>query len=274
MYISRERFLAALGACALGAGLLTPAAPAQQRQQEEEPPSLTTWDVMNIPNAASYEYANKRAEARARAVTEAAGKASKGYLRVVSPSGFAFERPESWQPVDIQASGAPGEFRSEAIFQDQATGAVLTSMSFDRTAGGEALDIGDKATVDKVLNLMLNPGNDSKAAVKVIKRETGEEAENGSQWVRVKAEGVSQAEGGASVPATFWVQMSQTKALLAVVAVAFPSEQKAAAVPAFHSVRTLEVLNAGRDSAAGEQQGQQPEPAPGQKDGAGGVRKP
>jgi hypothetical protein len=272
--MKRTRPRAAFGLVACALALLAPGALAQQESQGD-PPSLTTYDVLNIPDAASYEFATKRAEARARAALAAeSSKAAKGYLRMVSPSGFAFERPESWQAIDIQASGAPGGFKSEAVYQDTSTGAVLTAMSFDRTAAGEALDIANKETVDRVLNLMLNPSNDAATSVKVIKRETGEEPERGTQWVRVKAEGVSQAEGGGSVPATFWVQMAQSKGLVAVVAVAFPSEQRAAAVPAFHSVRTLEVVSAGAEDASREASGgSAPATAP-NGDGAGSRRQP
>lgn len=238
-------------------------------QSQDNPPSLTTDDVLLIPEAASYEYAQKRYEAARRAAMEAqATKATKGYRRVVTPSGFAFERPESWKPIEnLEASGAPGGFRSEAIYQDDETGAVLTAMSFDRASATDPLDISSKEVVDRILTSMLNPDGDAKANPKVVRREMGESPESGIQWVRVKAEGMSRAENGGAVPATYWVQMSQSKDLLAVVVVAFPSDQKKAAVPAFHSVRTLEVVNAGtRESAS------RAGAAAKEEDGASGMR--
>jgi hypothetical protein len=255
--------------------------PLARAQQQSDPPSLTTDDVLTIEDAASFEYSRKRHEARERAFKESMAKASKGYRRVVTPSGFAFERPETWQPVEnLEASGAPSGFKSEAIFQDSKTGAALTAMSLDRAASADLADITDKAKVDSVLNSMLNPGGDPKANVKILRRESGELPATGVQWVRVKAEGVSQAENGGTVPATYWVQMAQTKGLLAVVAVAYPSDQKAAAVPAYHSVRTLEVLDVPADTPEGEQPATT-ESAPAtpaaeapKADGEGSLRKP
>jgi hypothetical protein len=251
--------------------------PVALAQDQSDTPSLSTDDVLMIDDAASFEYSRKRHEARERAAMETLTKASKGYRRVITPSGFAFERPETWEPVEnLQASGAPSGFKSEAIFQDSKTGAALTAMSLERTAGLDQTDITNKATVDTVLNTMLNPSGDPKANVKVLRRESGEVTSTGVQWVRVKAEGVSQAEAGGTVPATYWVQMAQTKGLLAVVAVAYPSDQKAAAVPAYHSVRTLEVIDVPADTPEGEPSTTEPAPAPEtpKADGSGGVRKP
>lgn len=220
---------------------------------QEPTPTLHTDDLVSYPhsdtNARTVADAKLAEAARAEAaVAAASGPAEAGYVRVDSPSGYSFERPETWTPVpDLVAKDAPGYLRYDGVFQDPKTGSVISAISVDRTQLQSPIDVGDSGSVSTLLATMLNPSG-SKEGVKLFRQTTGV-SKNGAKWFRVKAQGAGKAVDGSSVDTTYWVQLIQSDSVLALVAVAYPTgQQEAAAQRAFHTVRTLEV--AGKDAAA------------------------
>jgi hypothetical protein len=221
--------------------------PAAARQ--DETPSLTTEDVLRTPdsttnaNIAAEEAAAARAEDEAAAKAES-GAASAGYTRVVTPSGYSFERPEGWKRVEsLESKGAPSFFKYDAIFQDPKSGAVISAVSVDRSALESPIDISDPQSVNQLLSTMLNPAN-AKDGVKIFRQVPGT-APNGTKWLRIKAQGNGQATDGTVVDTTFWVELIQSDSQLALVAVGYPTaQQDAVGEAAFHTVRTLEMENA------------------------------
>lgn len=209
--------------------------------QQDGVPSLTTDDVRNDPNSVTRARVEAEAAKAAPAETAATTPATRvGYVRVTTPSGYRFERPAAWEPIDdLAPQNAPSFFKYDAIFQDPKTGAVLSAISVDRSQVQSPVDISDAASVNTLLATMLNPTN-SKDGVKIFRQLTGD-GPNGAKWLRIKAQGTGQTVDGAIVETLFWVQLIQTESKLALVAVGYPaSQQDAAAQPAFHAVRTLE----------------------------------
>jgi hypothetical protein len=206
-------------------------------------PTLTTDDVRvnrDSRTRANEEAATTKAEADTVERRAPRGTAA-GYVKVASPSGYQFERPRSWEPIDnLVSQNAPSFFKYDAIFQDPVTGAVLSAISVDRSQLQSPIDISDAASVNTLLSTMLNPAG-SKDGVKIFRQLTGD-GPNGSRWLRVKAQGTGQAVDGTVVDTVFWVQLVQTDTLLALVAVGYPvAQQELAAQAAYHAVRTLEV---------------------------------
>lgn len=224
-------------------------------QDGQEPvPSLQTDDLIFYPysdtNANAAAAAAEAAAAKAEeAKTAVAGTAEPGYVRVSTTSGYSFERPDGWAPVpDLVAKDAPGYLRYDAVFQDPKTGSVISAISVDRTQLQTPIDVADPKSVNTLLATMLNPTG-AKEGVKLFRQTTGA-SKSGAKWLRVKAQGTGKAVDGSSVDTTFWVQLIQSDSVLALVAVAFPSQQgEAAAQLAFHTVRTLE-LSTGANPAA------------------------
>jgi len=262
-----------IGVFLLGASLLATPAAAQQ----DDNPTLTTDDVLGTKDSVTNANAVTAEEAAAADAKPTAAPAAEGYERVTTASGYTFERPLTWKRVEnLESKGAPNYFKYDAVFQDPATGAVISAVSVDRSQLDSPIDITDAKAVNELLATMLNPAN-KKNAVKIFRQVSGAES-NGSKWVRIKAQGNGQAVDGSVVDTTFWVQLVQSDAKLALVAVGYPSASpEAVAEHAFHTVRTLEIANASGTGAAGG-----PEPgatndgtAPKKKkNGAGGVRKP
>lgn len=227
------------------------AGPASAQDGQEPPVSMTTDDVIfaehsetkAINAATAAEAAAKEAEAAASPAAKGGSRASAGYVRVITSSGYSFERPNAWAPVpDLIAKDTPGYFRYDAIFQDPKTGAVVSAISVDRTQLQTAVDVGDPNSVNTLLATMLNPGG-AKDGVRIFRQTTG--TTGAAKWLRVKAQGTGRAVDGTAVDTTFWVQFVQTDAVLAMVAVAYPTGQAdLAARDAFHTVRTLEVEGA------------------------------
>ena len=143
--------------------------------------------------------------------------------------------------------------------------------------GCQVLETGHAAAqaqvVNSLLNSMLNPA-DSRAGVKLFRQLTGQH-DNGTKWLRIKAEGNGKSVDGTVVDTTFWVQFVQSDARLALVAVGYPTtQQDAVAQTAYHTVITLEMDDASGPAApAGAEinpAGVRP-PGP-KKDSAGGLR--
>ncbi|MBK6313623.1 MAG: hypothetical protein IPF53_04695 [Blastocatellia bacterium] len=230
----------------LVACLATAPLPVVASDGQDPVPTLRTDDLVYYPpsdtNTASAA-ANKEAAAAkaAEGKAEASGKAEPGYVRVATASGYSFERPATWTSVpDLIAKDAPGYFRYDAIFQDPKTGSVISAISVDRAQLLTPIDVADPKTVNTLLATMLNPTG-AKEGVKIFRQTTGA-TKSGAKWLRVKAQGTGKSVDGSSVDTTFWVQLIQTDAVLALVAVAYPSQQQdLAAQAAFHTVRTLEV---------------------------------
>jgi hypothetical protein len=273
------------------------------RAGQGDPPSMTMDDIEGMPERATSLAEAEAEEAEAvdadatPATVKTSKRASTGYVRVSSSRGYAFERPTGWVAEDLEVVSGPTYFSSDAIFRDPKSGAVLTAGSVDRTKLQQPIDIGDPAAVSNFLAKYLNPAGLAEGP-RIIKQDSGVLPASGLKWVRVKAEGVAVGEDEEEVDASFWVQMVQNDAMLAVVAVSYPSSNKAAAEKAFHSARTLEITNvskpageqsAGDDggeatssaeaaapakaaTAAGEPAGASPEGT--KKNRAGGVRKP
>src|SRR4051794_32635867 len=113
------------------AGFAMPAA----AQQQNDNPTLTTDDV----HATTDSVTNKNteaadAEAAAVAAKPVTAPVSDGYERVTTASGYTFERPKDWKRVEnLEAKGAPSYFKYDAVFQDPATGAVISAVSVDRS---------------------------------------------------------------------------------------------------------------------------------------------
>lgn len=246
----------------LAACLGTVVLPVFAQDGQEPVPSLQTDDLIFYPHsdtnanavaAAAEAAAAKAEEAKAAAV----GTADPGYVRVSTASGYSFERPEAWTPVpDLVAKDAPGYLRYDAVFQDPKTGSVISAISVDRTQLQTPIDVADPKSVNTLLATMLNPTG-AKEGVKLFRQTTGA-SKSGAKWLRVKAQGTGKAVDGSSVDTTFWVQLIQSDTVLALVAVAFPSQQQdAAAVMAFHTVRTLEI-GAGEKPAAAAQPAAKP----------------
>jgi hypothetical protein len=254
------------------------ATPAAARQQDANP-TLTTDDVRSTADSVTNANREREAEAEteaAKAAEKAGPPVSAGYERVTTETGYTFERPSTWKRVEnLESKGAPSYFKYDAIFQDPATGAVISAVSVDRSQLDSPIDVTDTKAVNQLLATMLNPAN-KKDAVKVFRQVSGVEA-NGTRWIRIKAQGNGQAVDGSVVDTMFWVQLVQSDAKLALVAVGYPTaKQDAVAETAFHTVRTLEILNASPTGAPG---GSEPGPAGGpapkkKKDGSGGVREP
>ena len=252
-------------------------ASAPSASAQDDTPSLTTEDVLKSPqsvtnaNAAAAEAAAAaKAEADAEAATGPA-PAAPGYTKFVAPSGYAFDRPAEWTPVkNLEPQGAPSAFTYDAVFQDAKTGAVVSAVSVDKSQLGDVFDIGDANAVNKLLSTMLNPAN-LKQGVKIFRQVTGD-GPHKTKWLRIKAQGNAQATDGRTVDTTFWVQIVQSDAHLALVAVGYPSaREKDASLPAFHSVKTLEMPNDGRTAPAGSDAADDGKTAVA-KDGAGRVR--
>jgi hypothetical protein len=232
------------------AGLL--GAPSSARAlQQDDTPSLTTQDVLDKPDAVTTRREAKPPEATATAVGSATAPkpAAKGYTRM-KVSGYSFERPEGWKPIaNLEASGTPTFFKYDAVFQDPTTGAVISAVSVDQASLQTPIDIENPQVVNSLLNSMLNPAQ-SKSGVKLFRQVTGKN-EDGSKWLRIKAQGNGQAVDGSVVDTTFWVQFVQSADKLALVAVGYPTtQQNAVAQIAFHTVRTLEMENAPGPGAA------------------------
>jgi hypothetical protein len=237
---------ASLGALLLAASLsATPITFAQ-----DGVPTLTTDDVRSDPSSVTRsnepdpdDDATEGAEAAESAAP------SRGYVRVTTPSGYRFERPAGWEPIEnLVSNGAPSYFKYDAIFQDPKTGAVLSAISVDRSQIDSPLDIGDEASINQLLATMLNPAN-AKSGVKIFRQIRGDTA-NGARWLRIKAQGTGQAEDGSIVDTHFWVQIVQTDTRFALVAVGYPAQQESAAQAAYHAVRTLEIEHVGGDKPA------------------------
>lgn len=249
-------FAAAAGTVIICSGLAT-AAP-QSPASQDDVPSLTMDDVRDIPGAV----VAPRPAATPDVVTSRA--TARGFVRVTTKSGYSFERPSAWKAVDnLAPKGAPSYFTSDAIFQDDRTGAVATAMSVDRSKVTGAIDIGDRATVDNLITAMLGAG-DPKATIKIRERQSGEVSDKKISWVRVLAEGQAKAQGGGSVPASFVVQLQQSPNLLAVIAVSYPTSQQGVQTAAMHTVSTIELPDAAAPSA--------PTAKPAPKNTAGGRR--
>jgi hypothetical protein len=250
------------------------ATPAAARQQDDTP-TLTTDDVRSATDSVTN--ANTERERKAAAAKEAepvTAPVSAGYERVTTTSGYTFERPKGWKRVEnLESKGAPGYFKYDAVFQDPKSGAVLSAVSVDRSQLDSPIDVTDAKAVNQLLATMLNPAN-KKNAVKVFRQVNGTE-DNGTKWLRIKAQGNGQALDGSVVDTMFWVQLVQSDAKLALVAVGYPvAKQDDVAEYAFHTVRTLEITNASGTGAAGEPE---PKPAGGatpkkKKNSKGGVR--
>lgn len=213
---------------------------------QDSTPTLKTDDVVFYPHSDTNAKAAAAADAEAAAKVDGAkpapaGSADRGYIRVMTASGYSFERPETWTAVpDLVAKDAPGYFRYDAIYQDPKTGSVISAISVDRTQLQTPIDVADPKSVNTLLATMLNPTG-AKEGVKLFRQTTGV-SKNGAKWLRVKAQGTGKAVDGSSVDTTFWVQLIQSDTVMALVAVAFPSQQQdLAAQAAFHTVRTLEV---------------------------------
>lgn len=223
--------------------------------RQDETPSLTTDDVVRAPDSVTNANAAAAADEAARETTEAAKReaeagAAAGYTKFLAPSGYVFERPSTWRRVEnLESKGAPGAFKYDAVFQDPTTGAVISAVSVDKSKLGSVVDISDKVAVNKLLTTMLNPTN-AKAGVKIFRQTTGD-GPNKTKWLRIKAQGTGQATDGRTVDTTFWVQIVQSDAQLALVAVGYPTtREKEASVTAFHTVRTLEMNNVGGSAPA------------------------
>ena len=214
---------------------------------QEPVPSLQTDDVIFYPHSDTNANSASAAAAAAAAKAEeakagATGPAEPGYVRVATASGYSFERPATWTAVpELVAKDAPGYLRYDAIYQDPRTGSVISAISVDRTQLQTPIDVADPKSVNTLLATMLNPTG-AKEGVKLFRQTTGA-TKNGAKWMRVKAQGTGKAVDGSTIDTTFWVQMIQTDTILALVAVAYPSQQQdLAAQAAFHTVRTLEVV--------------------------------
>jgi hypothetical protein len=259
-------------AVALGASLF--AMPAAAQQQDDNP-TLTTDDVHATTDSVTNANTERaRAAAAAKAAEPVTAPVTAGYERVTTTSGYTFERPAGWKRVEnLESKGAPSYFKYDAVFQDPATGAVISAVSVDRAQLDSPIDVTNSKAVNQLLATMLNPAN-KKNAVKVFRQVSGTEP-NGSRWLRIKAQGNGQALDGSVVDTMFWVQLVQSDARLALVAVGYPvAKQNDVAEYAFHTVRTLEISNVSATGAAG---GAEPGPASGttpkkKKNGKGGVR--
>lgn len=238
------------------AGLLVSPSPAAA---QDGTPSLTTEDVTKRPDSWTNQNATvetaKAADdaAKAESPAKAVVPVAKGYARVVTGSGYHFDRPEKWTAVqDLEAKGAPSFFKYDAIFQDPKSGAVVSAISVDAGDSGTPIDLSDEGAVDSLLTSMLNPAK-SKDGIKIFRRLSGTNPD-GSKWLRVKAQGNGQAVDGSVVDTTFWIQFVQSGTKLALVAVGYPTaQQDTVAQAAFHTVRTLEMED-GSGTAAPERQ--------------------
>jgi hypothetical protein len=239
------RIVAVAGVVTLCVGLASGVGAQTPATQDEDVPTMTTDDVRDVPGAI---VAPRPAPTAEISTTKATAR---GYVRVTTKTGYSFERPASWRLVDnLAPKGAPSYFTSDAIFQDDRTGAVATAMSVDRSKVTGTVDITDRATVDNLVTAMLGAG-DPKAAIKISERQTGEIGDKKVNWVRVLAEGQAKAQGGGTVPASFVVQLEQSATLLAVIAVSYPSSQQAARAAALYTVSTLELpASPSQDKAA------------------------
>jgi len=224
---------------------------ASATRAQDEPASLSTDDVMKAEDSVTAVSAADAATAESVAASTVPGTAEDGYARVTAPGGYTFERPEKWiQVQNLQTGDAPSYFRYDAVFQDPRTGAVLSAISVDRAQAATPIDIADENSITSLLVSMLNPSG-AKEGAKLFKSTSGKGA-NGARWLRIKAQGQGQAVDGTVVETVYWVQFLQTDALLALVAVGYPtSQQDVVGEAAFHSVRTLEISNA-RGPAAGD----------------------
>ena len=241
MFRWRSRLAIAMAALALAASV----APAQDR-----PESLSTDDVTQAEDSVTSVAAADAAAAAANEGAVVASTAADGYTRVTA-SGYSFERPGKWVQVqNLQTADAPTFFKYDAVYQDPRTGAVLSAISVDRAQATTPIDIADESSVTSLLVAMLNPTG-AKEGAKLFKTTSGR-GPNGARWLRIKAQGQGQAVDGTTVETNYWVQFLQTDALLALVAVGYPSSQQdAVGEAAFHAVRTLEIAN-GRGPAAGD----------------------
>lgn len=253
--------------------------PAAARQ--DETPSLTTEDVLRTPdsttnvNTAVKVAAAARAEAAAK-TEPGGGPAAAGYAKVLTASGYSFERPEAWKRVEnLESKGAPSFFKYDAIFQDPKSGAVISAVSVDRSALDAPIDIADPKSVNQLLSTMLNPAN-AKDGVKIFRQVPGT-SPNGTKWLRIKAQGNGQSTDGTVVDTTFWVELVQSDSQLALVAVGYPTaQQDSVGEAAFHTVRTLEMENASGPATAPAADRGPGKPdagkAPRKKNSAGGLR--
>jgi hypothetical protein len=228
------RFAAATGMVALCSVFVT-VGTAQTPASQDEVPSMSTDDIRDVPGA----IVTPRTRVASPVVTSRA--AAPGFVRVTTKSGYSFEHPSTWKPVEnLVPKGAPSYFTSDATFQDDRTGAAATAMSFDRSKVTGSIDIGDRTTVDNLVTAMLG-GGDAKANVQIRERQSGELPDKKISWVRILAEGQAKAQGGGAVPASFVVQIGQSPTMLAIVAVTYPSSQAAMQRAAIYTVSTLEL---------------------------------
>jgi hypothetical protein len=225
--------------------------------QRDDTPTLRTEDVLDAPEAVT---TRRESEAPAVVATGAVTTraATKGYVRM-TVSGYSFERPEGWKPIEnLEAAGAPTFFKYDAVLQDPDTGAVISAVSVDQASLEAPIDIGNVEVINALLNSMLNPAG-AKDGVKLFRQVTGNNPD-GSKWLRIKAQGNGQATDGTVVDTTFWVQFVQSDKKLALVAVGYPTaRQNDVATIAFHTVRTLELENASGPGATPAE----PRPGPG-----------
>jgi hypothetical protein len=234
----------------LGLSLVSASAATQQN----DTPSLTTDDVVRTRDSVTNANAAANAEAAARAAAAkpdaTLGPAADGYARFKAESGYSFERPDGWKRVEnLESKGAPSYFKYDAVFQDPKSGAVISAVSVDRSQLDSPIDISDTKSVNTLLATMLNPAN-KKDAVKIFRQVTGQ-TQSGARYLRIKAQGNGLAVDGSVVDTTFWVEVAQSDARLALVAVGYPSaKQKEVSEAAFHTVRTLEMEDGAGPAAA------------------------
>jgi hypothetical protein len=244
-----------LSALLVGASVIAGAPHAVARQ--DGVPTLSTDDVRRDPNSVTGAREAKAAAAEAAVAEEDAAPVrrgvSAGYTLVTTSSGYRFERPSDWKAIEnLTPENAPSYFKYDALFQDPATGAVVSAISIDRSQLASPIDIADASSLNTLLATMLNPVG-ATSGVKIFRQTTGD-GPRGSKWLRIKAQGTGQAEDGAVVDTIFWVQIVQTETRFALVAVGYPAtQQNAVAEAAFHTVRTLEIHDGAGTQAGAEE---------------------